>query len=86
AGWLRYLRGVDEAGAEIALADPAADELRAQANEGGDDPRPLLSRRGIFGNLGDNEQWVAELADTLRELDTSGAKATLAAYLATPGR
>ncbi len=77
AGWLRYLRGVDEQGHEITLQDDRADELRQLANEGKSDPRPLLSVRRVFGDLGDNEAWVAELSATLRELDTRGAKATL---------
>jgi fructuronate reductase/mannitol 2-dehydrogenase len=83
AGWLRYLRGVDEAGQEIAIADRLSGELRARANEGRDDPRPVLSLRSIFGELGRDEAFVAELAAALRELDASGAKATLSAYLAT---
>ena len=43
AGWLRYLRGVDEQGQPITLQDDRADELRALANQGQADPRPLLS-------------------------------------------
>jgi fructuronate reductase/mannitol 2-dehydrogenase len=82
AGWFRYLRGVDEAGQEIGIIDPAATELRTRANEGMDDPRPLLSLRGIFGNLGQNENWVAELASVLRQMDAQGVKATLAGQLA----
>jgi len=77
AGWLRYLRGIDEQGHDITLQDDRADELQRLANEGKSDPRPLLSVRRVFGDLGDNEAWVAELSATLRELDTRGAKATL---------
>ena len=79
AGWLRYLRGVDEAGQEIAIADRLAGELRARAAEGGDDPRPLLGLRGVFGDLGRHEALVGELAALLRELDARGARATVAA-------
>ena len=84
AGWFRYLRGVDEQGQEIAIADRLADELRARANRGGDDPRPLLELRGVFGDLGKDEAFVAELSTDLRELDARGAQATLAASLASP--
>jgi len=84
AGWFRYLRGVDEQGQEIAVADRLAGELRARANEGKDDPRPLLELRSVFGDLGRNEAFVAELAASLREVDARGAKATLAASLASP--
>jgi mannitol 2-dehydrogenase len=82
AGWLRYLRGVDEAGQQIAIADRLAAELRARAAEGRGDPRPLLSLRSVFGDLGNNEAFISELAATIRELDAHGTKATLAAYLA----
>ena len=84
AGWFRYLRGVDEQGQEIAVADRLTGELCARANEGKDDPRPLLELRSVFGDLGRNEAFVAELAASLREVDARGAKATLAASLASP--
>ncbi|MFO7167390.1 MAG: mannitol dehydrogenase family protein [Chloroflexota bacterium] len=84
AGWMRYLRGVDEAGQEIPIADRLADELRARAAEGRGDPRPLLGLRSVFGDLGGNDAFVSELAAALRELDARGAKATLSAYLAAP--
>ena len=82
AGWMRYLQGVDERGNEISIADRQAGELRARANEGGKNPRPLLSLRGVFGDLGQNETFVSELAAALHELDARGAKATVAAHLA----
>lgn len=81
AGWLRYLRGVDEQGREIVIADPMAGELRQRANEGEGDPRPLLALRGVFGDLGKNDGFVGELATALRELDARGAKGVLAACL-----
>ena len=84
AGWFRYLRGVDEQGRQIVITDPLAVELSARANEGQDDPRPLLGLRSVFGALGRNEEWVSELSSALRELDAHGAKATLASYLASP--
>lgn len=74
AGWLRYLRGVDEQGNAITLQDDRADELRALANEGQTDPRRLLSVRRVFGDLGQNAGWVAELSAALRELDARGAR------------
>jgi fructuronate reductase/mannitol 2-dehydrogenase len=77
AGWLRYLRGTDEQGNEIVLQDERADELRRLANAGQADPRPLLGVRRVFGDLGDNEAWVAELGAALRDLDARGARAVL---------
>ena len=83
-GWIRYLRGVDEEGREIAIADRLASELRERANAGWDNPRPVLGLGSVFGDLGSNERFVSELGATLRELDTGGAKATLGTYLAAP--
>ncbi|HEX2914437.1 MAG TPA: mannitol dehydrogenase family protein [Chloroflexia bacterium] len=84
AGWFRFLRGVDEQGQNIPIADPLADQLKARANEARENPRALLSLREIFGDLGQHDAFVAELAQALAELDTGGAKRTLQAYLATP--
>ncbi len=77
AGWLRYLRGVDEQGNEIVLQDDRADELRRRAVEGGGDPRPLLAATRVFGDLGQNEAWVEELTVALAELDRLGVRAVL---------
>jgi fructuronate reductase/mannitol 2-dehydrogenase len=84
AGWIRYLRGVDESGQEIPIADRLAGELRRLATEGKHDRRPVLSLRGVFGDLGRNDTFVSELAAALHELDAAGAKATLSDYLAAP--
>jgi mannitol-1-phosphate/altronate dehydrogenase len=78
-GWLRYLRGVDEQGAPIVLQDDRADELRVLANHGLTDPRPLLSVRRVFGDLGQNEEFVRELSSALRDLDARGARGVLSA-------
>jgi mannitol-1-phosphate/altronate dehydrogenase len=77
AGWVRYLRGVDEQGNEIVLQDDRAHELRRLANEGKSDPRPLLSVRRVFGDLADDDAWVTELSATLRELEARGTRAML---------
>jgi mannitol-1-phosphate/altronate dehydrogenase len=75
AAFARYLRGVDEQGEPIELSDRRADELRGLAREGGLDPRPLLSVQAVFGELGQRTGWVAELTETMRELDARGARA-----------
>ena len=81
AGFCRYLRGVDEHGQPLALQDGRADELRTLANQGQADPRPLLRVQRVFGDLGQNEAWVAELTASLRELDQKGARGTIRAAL-----
>jgi fructuronate reductase/mannitol 2-dehydrogenase len=84
AGWCRYLRGTDDAGRRLPLEDPRADGLRALALAGGDDPRPLLGVRAVFGDLGDDPAFVADLSATLERLDRLGARAGVAAALAVP--
>jgi mannitol 2-dehydrogenase len=81
AGFCRYLRGVDEQGQPIALQDSRADELRTLAQQAPADPRPLLGVQRVFGDLGQNEAWVAELTAVLRELDRVGARAAIRAAL-----
>jgi fructuronate reductase/mannitol 2-dehydrogenase len=82
AGWLRHLQGVDERGVAVAIDDPAADRLQALAIAGGSDPRPLLAERSIFGPLGDDEAFVADLGSALRALEPDGARACVAACAA----
>ncbi|MGY1814404.1 mannitol dehydrogenase family protein [Blastococcus sp. SYSU D00820] len=85
AGWFRYLQGADEAGRPLPVEDERADELIALAGRGGLDPRPLLSLRPVFGDLGEQPAFVAELAETLERLDRDGVRATVAAALGRSG-
>jgi fructuronate reductase/mannitol 2-dehydrogenase len=77
AGFVRYMRGVDEQGQPIALNDGRADELRRLATEASGDPRPVLSVQRVFGDLAQQTVWVEELRQTLAELDARGAKAVV---------
>jgi mannitol-1-phosphate/altronate dehydrogenase len=77
AGWLRYLLGVDDHGEQFDLQDSRGPELQALAAAGRDDPRPLLSRRDLFGDLEDRDAFVTELQATLRDIYAHGAQATL---------
>jgi mannitol 2-dehydrogenase len=85
AGWLRYLRGADEAGRPIEVQDQLADRLQELARRGGTDPRPLLGERSLFGDLVDDEAFVGRLAEALRQLEDDGVRATLAGHLAAAG-
>jgi mannitol 2-dehydrogenase len=78
AAFIRYLRGVDEQGQPITLNDRSASELQPLAQAGKTDPRGVLGVRRVFGDLGDNQAWVAELEETLRQLDARGARAMVA--------
>ena len=59
----------------------AAVSSSALARAGGTDPRPLLGVRSIFGDLGEDPVFVAELADALDRLERDGARLTVAASL-----
>jgi mannitol-1-phosphate/altronate dehydrogenase len=78
AAWMRRARGVDEAGAPIALGHPLASELQARAEAGGADPMPLLGLTSLFGDLGQEARFVAPLRRWLGLLYERGAAATLA--------
>jgi fructuronate reductase/mannitol 2-dehydrogenase len=78
AGWIRYLRGSDDAGRPLPLEDALGERLRALALQGGTDPRPLLGETSVFGDLGSFPGFADELEDTLVELDRKGARATVA--------
>jgi mannitol-1-phosphate/altronate dehydrogenase len=81
AAWCRYLRGTDVDGRPLAIDDPHAERLQELARAGGTDPRLLLGERSIFGDLAENGAFVAELTDTLEQLERSGVRATLTAAL-----
>jgi mannitol-1-phosphate/altronate dehydrogenase len=82
AGWLRYLRGTDDAGLPLPLDDPHAAVLHEAALAGGNDPRALLALRVVFGDLGDDAELVADLGRTLERLDREGVRATVRALVA----
>lgn len=77
AAWLRRMRGEDESGQPICVVHPLASLLHARAIEGGTDPRPLLAISSLFGNLADNQAFVALVQKWLTLLYRTGAKATL---------
>jgi fructuronate reductase/mannitol 2-dehydrogenase len=81
AAWLRYLRGTDCEGRPIEIKDAFKDELQRLAREGGADPRPMLGRRDIFGDLGLNQDFVAAVGRDLVTLDRHGVHAAVAGRL-----
>jgi mannitol-1-phosphate/altronate dehydrogenase len=81
AAWFRYLRGSDCDGRPIEVKDALADELRALARAGGTDPRPLLSRRAIFGELLDDAAFVHDLEQALLDIEECGVRAAVGARL-----
>jgi mannitol 2-dehydrogenase len=82
AGWFRFLAGIDEQGQTIPLDDALASVLQPLAQQGREDPRPLLAVHQLFGDLDQHAGFVEELSLGLHLLYTQGARATLAHYLA----
>lgn len=81
ASWFRFLQGTDESGNPIPLDDPQGAILRTAAIAGGKDPRPLLNRIEIFGDLGQDENAVKAIETALISLYERGARVTLRDYL-----
>jgi fructuronate reductase len=88
AGWMRYVMGVDEAGAAIEVKDPLAAEFRAVVGRCGQDPAAvvagLLGIRAIFGDdLPRHAGFRRQLTDTLARLISDGTRNALAAFAET---
>jgi fructuronate reductase/mannitol 2-dehydrogenase len=83
AGWCRYLRGYDRSGNRIDINDARLDVLQPLAAQPGHDPRPLLRQRHIFGQLGDDPEFVAALASAIHDIEEYGPTAAIADHLAT---
>jgi mannitol 2-dehydrogenase len=81
AGWCRYLQGVDLQGRPLLLQDEHAGELVALARAGGVDPRPLLGVRAVFGDLGEDPEFVVALSDALRLIEAHGVRGAAARAL-----
>ena len=82
AAWALGDEGVDEAGAPIAVDDPAGARLLelAAAQKAGDD-RAFVSDTAVFGDLADQERFVEEFASQLRALRAEGARARMRALV-----
>jgi fructuronate reductase/mannitol 2-dehydrogenase len=83
AAWACYLRGYDMAGNPIDVQDARRDELQARARAGGNDPRPLLADRTVFGRIGDDADLVHALECAMHDLELYGPAATISDHLAT---
>jgi fructuronate reductase/mannitol 2-dehydrogenase len=82
AGWVRYLRGIDEDGRPLTMDDPGARRLEALAPPRGGDPRPLLADPRTFGSLAGDRAFADTVARDLRHLDRHGARAVIADRIA----
>jgi mannitol 2-dehydrogenase len=83
ASWARYAEGVDEQGEPIEVVDRLKDSLMEIARRQRDDPNAFVANREVFGDLVDDERFVAAYRTALDSLHERGARATLEAVVAT---
>ncbi len=77
ASWARYAEGTDEDGQPIQVVDRLADRLTAAAQQQHEDRLAFLRDRQVFGDLVDDERFVAAYRDALDGLLDEGAHATV---------
>jgi mannitol 2-dehydrogenase len=82
AAWARYAEGVDEEGQSIQVVDRLRDRLMAAAQRQREDPLAFVSDRELFGDLVENERFVAAYRRMLDSLHAKGARRTLDDVLA----
>jgi mannitol 2-dehydrogenase len=77
ASWARYDEGIDEQGQPIDVVDRLKDSLMAAASRQRQEPLSFISQRDVFGDLIDNEDFVAAYTSALARLHNQGALATV---------
>ncbi|AIV40695.1 MULTISPECIES: mannitol dehydrogenase family protein [unclassified Curtobacterium] len=77
ASWARYAEGTDEDGQPIQVVDRLADRLTAAARRQDEDRLAFLQDRQVFGDLVDDDRFVAAYRDALDGLLQDGAHATV---------
>lgn len=82
AAWARYAEGVDEEGAPIEVVDRLQDQVMAAAARYAEDDLAFLRDRDLFGDLADDERFVARYRAHLRSLHEVGARRTLEGVMA----
>lgn len=85
AAWARYAEGVDEAGEPITVVDRLRDDLMAAADRQREDPDAFIANREVFGDLVDQQDFMAVYRRHLTSLHDKGARATLEGVVARPG-
>lgn len=84
AAWMRYARGIDEAGKAIDVRDPLSARI-AELAQGSDDPeeiaKALLGMKEIFGDdLGADPDFRAQIVRALSRLFSEGSAAVLQSF------
>src|SRR5690625_3585866 len=81
ASWARYAEGTDEQGDPIEIVDRIADRVHAAALAQSEDDPAFLRDRDLFGDLVQDERFVAAYRWALASLHERGARATIQALL-----
>lgn len=79
AAWCRRVTGRGERGESIMVVHPLADMLARKAEEGGNDPTPILSITQLFGPIGKDQRLIVAVGGWLTEIYKIGTKATIRA-------
>jgi mannitol-1-phosphate/altronate dehydrogenase len=79
AAWCLYLRGTDLSGEPIDVQDDRHEELQPLALRTAQDATDLLSVSDIFGDLGNDSAFCAEVTRLVRLIDKDGMGAALQA-------
>jgi fructuronate reductase len=77
AAWIRYVRGVDEAGKAIDVRDPFAADLKAAIGRAGNtagEVHAALSFTAIFGDLSKDDRFAAAVIAAYERLQNEGAR------------
>jgi mannitol 2-dehydrogenase len=77
ASWARYAEGVGEDGEPYEVVDRLRDTLTRAARRQRDDPGAFVANRDIFGDLADDDRFMAAYLSALDSLHQRGARATL---------
>ncbi|MGU3409620.1 mannitol dehydrogenase family protein [Microbacterium sp. M1A1_1b] len=77
ASWARYAEGTDESGEPITIVDRLADSLQRIALTQREDRLAFIENRAVFGDLADDERFVAAYREALDGLLADGAHATV---------
>jgi mannitol 2-dehydrogenase len=83
AAWARYAEGVDEEGEPIEIVDRLRDSLTAIAQRQREEPTAFIANREVFGDLIDDERFVAVYLKALGSLHERGATATMESVVGT---
>jgi mannitol 2-dehydrogenase len=82
--WARYTEGIDEQGRPIEVVDRLPDQLTAAAQRQHVHPLAFIANRELFGDLIDDDRFMAAYQRALASLHNKGARATLEGLVSQP--